>query len=260
MRGAGKKDGGITPDVDGSVISQWRPGGEPNDADAILAAISYLTFGDVLLIETQSFYSSANGKVWPAEVHDATFQVIRLATALGIIVIEAAGNGDMYSISGNDLDLFISNKKKVLNPASRVFKDSGAIIVAAASMDVPHKRIRYSNYGKRINCYAWGEGVVTGENHSASQDTPINIYATNFTGTSSAAAIIAGVAIAVQSIYETKFSMRVNPSQMRHILSSDEYGTASANGRARDKIGVMPDLKKIIDHYLQAPVRQLPGY
>ncbi|HEX7905580.1 MAG TPA: S8 family serine peptidase [Chitinophagaceae bacterium] len=259
MKGARKKSMGITPGVNGYVISQWRPGGEPNDADAILAAITYLNFGDILLVETQSFYSNNNKKVWPAEVHDATFQVIRLATALGIIVIEAAGNGDPYSISGNDLDLFLSNKKRVLNPASRFFKDSGAIIVAAASMDVPHSRIRYSNYGKRINCYAWGEGVVTADNYSVSSRSAINIYPTGFTGTSSASAIIAGVAIAVQSISETRYNMRLSPLQMRHILSSDQYGTASVNGQTRDKIGVMPDLKKIIDHCLHVPTNLLPG-
>jgi hypothetical protein len=253
MKDARKKGMGITPDVNGFVISQWRPGGEPNDSDAILAAITYLNFGDILLVETQSFYSNNNTKIWPAEVHDATFQVIRLATALGIIVIEAAGNGDLYSISGNDLDFFLSNKKRALNPASRFFRDSGAIIVAAASMDVPHSRIRYSNYGKRINCYAWGEGVVTQGNYSASPRTAITTYATGFTGTSSAAAIIAGVAIAVQSISETKYNIRFSPSQMRHILSSDQYGTTSVNGRARDKIGVMPDLKKIIDNCLHVP-------
>jgi hypothetical protein len=254
------KGTGIAPGVDGYVISQWRPGGEPNDADAILAALTYLNFGDILLIETQSFYSNRNNKVWPAEVHDATFQAIRLATALGIIVIEAAGNGDLYTRSGNDLDFFLSNKKRVLNPASKFFKDSGAIIVAAASMDVPHNRIRYSNYGKRINCYAWGEGVITAGNYSASPGSASNPYTTGFTGTSSASAIIAGVAIAVQSIAETRYNMRLSPSQMRHILSSDRYGTASVNGRARDKIGVMPDLKKIIDHCLHVPANQLPGY
>jgi hypothetical protein len=47
---------------------------------------------------------------------------------------------------------------------------------------------------------------------------------------------------------------------MRHVLSSDQHGTASANGRTRDKIGVMPDLKKIIDHCLHVPANLLPGY
>jgi len=259
MKEAGKGCMGITPNADGYVISQWRPGGEPNDADAVLAAITYLDFGDILLLETQSFYSPANSKIWPAEIQDATFQAIRLATALGIIVIEAAGNGDTNNISGNDLDYLLANKKRILDPASHEFRDSGAIIVSAASMEVPHSRISYSNYGKRINCYAWGEGVATGENDNAFPGTVIHRYTRGFSGTSSASAIIAGVAIAVQSISETRYNMRLGPSQMRNILSSDQYGTASVNGRARDKIGVMPDLKKIIDHCLHVPANQLAG-
>jgi Subtilase family len=238
---------GITPDVSGYVISQWRPGGEPNDADAVIAALTYLNFGDILLLETQSFFSIRNNKIWPAEVQEATFQAIRLATALGIIVIEAAGNGDLTSTAGNDLDFFTINKKRIFNPAGKDFRDSGAIIVAAASWNVPHKRITYSNYGKRINCYAWGEAVATAGNYPHSPGGSINSYTTHFAGTSSASAIIAGVAIAVQSITEIKHSIRLNPVQMRYILSSDQYGTASANGLRVDKIGVMPDLKKIID-------------
>ncbi len=105
MKENGMGGSGIAPGVTSYVISQWRPDGMPNDADAVLAAVSYLDFGDILLIETQSFYAVRNNKLWPAEIQEATFQVIRLATALGIIVIEAAGNGDQYNKTGNDLDL-----------------------------------------------------------------------------------------------------------------------------------------------------------
>ncbi len=37
---------------------------------------------------------------------------------------------------------------------------------------------------------------------------------------------------------------------MRDILSDESYGTQSANGHSVDKIGMMPDLKKIIDNAL----------
>ena len=46
---------GITPKVEGYVISQWRPNGSFNTADAIMAAVDHLDFGDVLLLEAQSF-------------------------------------------------------------------------------------------------------------------------------------------------------------------------------------------------------------
>ena len=44
---------GITPEVKGYVISQYRPDGSLNTADAIMTAIDHLRFGDVLLLEAQ---------------------------------------------------------------------------------------------------------------------------------------------------------------------------------------------------------------
>jgi hypothetical protein len=237
---------GITPGVKGHVISLWRLDGSLNDADAILSAVHYLNFGDIILLEAQAFHTSSSNKIWPVEIQEATFQSIRLATALGITVIEAAGNGDLFNRVGNDLDLFSLNQKKILDPASPDFKDSGAILVSAASRTVPHHRIRYSNYGSRINCYAWGTGVDTAGAYPGSSGSAVDRYTGNFNGTSSASAIIAGAVIAVQSISEAKCNTRLGPKQMRDIVGSAEYGTPSANGRMIDKIGVMPDLRKII--------------
>jgi hypothetical protein len=238
---------GITPKAEGNVISQWRPNGSFNTADAIMAAIDHLGFGDVLLLEAQTFDILYTQGVWPVEILDATFQAIRLATALGIVVVEAAGNG--MNAMGNDLDIFIdSNFKNVLNRSSAHFKDSGAIVVAGASSGMPHIKGKYSNFGSRIDCYAWGENVVTAGISPRSSGSSINTYSADFSGTSSASAIIAGAAIAVQSITEAKYDRRIGSMQMRKLLSSEMYGTNSANGHPLDKIGVMPDLKKIIDH------------
>jgi len=242
---------GITPRAEGYVISQWRPDGSFNNADAIMAAIGHLDFGDVLLLESQVYDSPSSCSAWPVETEEATFHVIRLATALGIIVIEAAGNGNFETREGNDLDLLEINGEKILNPAGPGFRDSGAIIVAAASSAMPHTRIRYSNYGKRVNCYAWGEHVVTAGFYPGSSGFAINTYTGKFCGTSSASAIIAGAAIALQSIAEANLNSRLSPKQMRTFLSSHTLGTISANGHNADKIGVMPDLQKIITHTLQ---------
>jgi len=238
---------GITPEVQGSVISQWRPNGSFNTADAIMAAVDQLSFGDVLLLEAQSFDILNTERVGPVEILDATFQTIRLATALGIVVVEAAGNG--VNVKGHDLDHFIdNNSKNILSRSSAHFNDSRAIVVAGASSGVPHIKSKYSNFGSRIDCYAWGENVVTAGLSPRSSGSSINTYSTDFSGTSSASAIIAGAAIAVQSITEAKYNFRIGPMQMRKLLGSEMYGTKSMNGRRLDKIGVMPDLKKIIDH------------
>jgi hypothetical protein len=41
------------------------------------------------------------------------------------------------------------------------FRDSGAIIVAAATSAAPHTRLVYSTFGQRIDCYAWGQNIRT---------------------------------------------------------------------------------------------------
>jgi hypothetical protein len=61
--------------------------------------------------------------------------------------------------------------------------------------------------------------------------------------------------MAIQSIKEANHHSRFSPVQMRQILSDDALGTRSAHGREVDKIGVMPDLKKIIDHALGISAR-----
>lgn len=243
---------GIVPGADGYVISQWRPGGILNMADAIMAAISHLRFGDIILLESQTFASTTSRRAWPVEIQEATFDVIRLATALGITVIEAGGNGNSDQTRGNDLDLFTDRQgKKILDRLSPDFRDSGAIIVAAASSTLPHTKINYSNYGNRVDCYAWGENVVTAGYHPGNSGLAINTYTGNFGGTSAASAIIAGAAIAVQSITAANHQSKISPKDLRQLLGNDLYGTPSVNGRLADKIGVMPDLKKITEYILK---------
>jgi hypothetical protein len=206
--------------------------------DAINAAIANLSFGDILLLTIQRYHSADNRVGLPIELHNGVFEAIKQATDLGIIVIESAGNGDFEFKSGIDLDRLDWKGKKVLNRLSPDFMDSGAILVGAGTYTVPHKKISYSNYGNRIDCYAWGEKVLGTNDHAVNNDT--------FCGTSSAAAIIAGAAISIQSICEANLGYRLSPIQMREIFRNKNYGTPTANGIDIDKIGVMPDLKKII--------------
>jgi serine protease len=244
---------GITPKAKGYIMSQWRPDGSHNTADAVMASIAHLQFGDILLLEAQITDSREYKNLWPVEIRHAIFSAIRLATALGIIVIEAGGNGNLQLGMGNDLDEFESAGKKMLYPASPDFRDSGAILVAAATHFAPHTRMPYSNYGNRFNCYACGESVLTAGNCQESSEFGSRRYTLKFGGTSCATAIIAGAAIAIQSLMEANYHCRLSPVQMRQILSDDAYGSPSMDGRYTDKIGVMPDLKKIIDHALRVP-------
>lgn len=250
MKESSAEGPGIAPYTKGFVVSQWRPDGTPNEADALLSAIFYLHAGDILLLETQSFAAHTGSRLWPLEIQDAVFATIRLATALGIIVVEPAGNGNVDGSAGNSLDHFSMQQKKILNPLNNDYRDSGAILVAAATSTVPHYRTSATNYGKRINCYAWGEAVTSAGNYPHTGGNSTNAYTHQFSGTSAASAIIAGACLCVQSILKAHARPLLSPAVMRNIFSDARFATASACGIAKDKIGVMPDLKKIIGHLL----------
>jgi hypothetical protein len=239
MRESGGGFIGIVPRANGFVLSQWRPDGSFNTADAIMTAVSQLKTGDILLLETQGYVTPASQNAWPVEIHPAVHDVIRMATALGICVIEPAGNGNAYMRAGNDLDQFDCKELKSLNPANTHFDDSGAIIVGASTSDCPHRPTRFTNYGKRVNCFAWGENVyVPGRQKTA---LPVKH---NFGGTSSASAMIAGAAIAIQGIMESNYRKRLSPNQLRSLFSDRRFATTALDNSRH--IGLMPDLKKII--------------
>ena len=245
---------GIAPKIGSvNVVSSYGT----TVSNAIFAALDSLPYGGILLLETQVDELPVGGTTLtnlPVEVVDAEFAAIRLATALGITVIEAAGNGS------NDLDKFAdAGGKLVLNRCDPAFRDSGAILVGAATSGFPHACMvlgdgtRLGNYGSRIDCYAWGEDVNT------SISTPTapfstKCYTSGFDGTSSASAIIAGAALVVQGIADAQLKFRFSALQMRDLLSNPATGTASSNPApgtascdpAYDRIGVMPNLRAII--------------
>ncbi|MED3539331.1 putative mucin/carbohydrate-binding domain-containing protein [Bacillus toyonensis] len=231
---------GIAPKANVKVISQIRDNGIYNTADAILSAVHNLQAGDILLLEAQASYDGYGDKYLPVEVHPDIFDAIRVGTDKGIIIIEAGANGS------NDLDNFKDrNGKKILNRNSPDFKDSGAIMVGAGSSTVPHKRLWFSNYGSRLDVYGWGENVDT-TSANPSQNTT-NLYTSTFSGTSSASPIIAGAATSIQGIAKEHRGSPYTPAELRNILSNPNTGTKSQDPW-NDRIGILPDLKSILDN------------
>ncbi|MEH6847747.1 peptidase S8 [Bacillus thuringiensis] len=230
---------GIAPKAKVKVVSQIRDNGNYNTADAILSAVNNMQAGDILLLEAQATYDGYGDKnYFPVEVKPDIYDAIRMGTNKGIIIIEAGANG------GNDLDQFRDrNGKQILNRNSPDFKDSGAIMVGAASARVPHKRSYFSNYGSRVDVYGWGNAVDTTDAKPSEFIT--NLYTSSFAGTSSASPIIAGAAASIQGIAKNNQGKVYTPSQLRDILSDSSTGTKS-NDPTSDKIGVLPDLKAIL--------------
>ena len=270
---------GITPNVQNRMVASiWADisGASIERVNAIMYVIDRLNPGDVLLLEDQIWaYGSLVGqtnKNWyrcPLEVEDALNDAIWLATNNDLVVIEAAGNGgidlDDFTPDGNFWDwvnsITYSSGVNYWNT-----RDSGAIMVAAADSQSHDPDLVSSNRGRRIDCFAWGDGISTTGNPDPNRaNTPgPQDYTVGFSGTSGASAIIAGAALAIQGIAQVNLkgnlsNKRFSPSQLRSILSDWETGTLSVNSDSQngpqnwnaDKIGVMPDLRNIIINKLE---------
>ncbi|MEA2944295.1 MAG: hypothetical protein QOD09_4824 [Bradyrhizobium sp.] len=257
---------GIAPQASIRVVSQCF---EASGGFVVLpAAAIYLALradmqiGDILLLETASVvYDPKLGSV-PVETQALVFDLIRTATDLGITVVAPAGtnfkvdaqgqliwqNG-FLTANGQNLDDFRdSNNKAVLDRASPEFKDSGAILVGAGG-SVDRERLTISNNGSRVDCYAWGDSIVTcgdgwsglAQGSKAPEQTYTSVFPLFFGGTSGAAAIVAGAALLLQSL-EQKAGGVLNPSTMRARLTDPGMSTPSKTP-ATDLIGVMPNLR-----------------
>ena len=232
---------GITPNLDSvQCVSQWRPDSTSptgdvmnvaSTAEAMMDAVVVMKVGDVLLLEAQTTLH------YPVEIEQAIYDEIELATKAGIVVVQCAGNG-----KANLDNLKDAAGKTVFDPSSGDYRDSGAIIVGAAVSTTPHSRASFSNYGKRVNCYAWGDSIVTLSTNVAGTNLTAVTYA--FNGTSGAGAIVAGAAISVQGMANSHLGGPYQPSPLRDLLSSPTWNTASAS--PADEIGVMPNLRGII--------------
>lgn len=232
-RDNGKGVVGIAPDVERVFTSSI---GGISVADAIDAAAGKLRPGDVLLIELQG--GGPRGRYLPVEYWDDVFDAIRAATARGVVVIEAAGNGN------EDLDHAAYDRK-----FDRRRRDSGAIMVGAGAPPragfVDRARLDFSNYGGRVDVQGWGRKVATldyGDLQACDGDERERHYTGEFSGTSSASPIVAGAAVILEGIARTR-GAPIAPAALRQLLR--ETGTPQA-GDTRQQIGPRPDLERAI--------------
>ena len=227
---------GIAPGCRARVVSQWRVGRGYLNPEAIVSATDAMAAGDVLLLEAQTAPQGST-RYRPVEVEPAVFDAILRAARRGITVVEAAGNG--YQ----DLDFFETQSgRRPLNRSVADFKDSGAIMVGAATAVTPHTRSLFSNFGSRIDCYAWGDSIdTTGDGREGNSTAT---YTRTFGGTSGASPIIAGAAILVQAIAASRFGRPLSPTAIRELLADPENGTSSST--PDDRVGSMPDLRAIV--------------
>jgi subtilisin family serine protease len=240
---------GIVPDAK-AVVHAAMVGGVFNTAAAISGAADKLKAGDVILIELQA--TGPNGKYVAMQYWDDVFAAIVAATAKGITVVEAAGNGD----ENFELPVFTGTGLQ---------KDSGAIVVGAgvppmnffdhagaggsmpgyAEIGVPRSRIWFSNHGKIVNVQGWGWHVTTlgyGDAQGGTADEN-RWYTHRFSGTSSASPIVTGAVAALQGAAKAKLGAPLTPAKVRSLLMST--GTPQVAGPGvplSQRIGPLPSL------------------
>jgi serine protease len=262
---------GLVPDVDVKMASIVAKdsflAGSGNLSNALYQAVTQSQPGDIFFFEFQFLVAPAPGETCdpacgncnqfgalPAERSPDVYDTIRYATARGITVVEPAGNGAV------NLDNPYYEGKYTRS------HDSGAIMVAAAD-SVTHLPKCWTNYGSRIDAYAWGDSVTTvlgrhqggpnrlGEHVSECNlfgpyfydtDGRINIplwsrcYMSEFSGTSSATPIVVGAIASIQGMYKASHDGAVLDAwQIRQKL----LNTGTEQAYSTKNIGRMPDVQ-----------------
>ncbi|MDY7107082.1 MAG: carboxypeptidase regulatory-like domain-containing protein, partial [Planctomycetota bacterium] len=177
---------GISNEVEIGCYAVWNI----PTADAFDLAAAQLDPGDIYIIELHC--PGPGGNYIALEWWQANFDAIAMATARGVICLEAAGNGSA------DFD-----HARYEGRFDRTIRDSGAIIIGAtdgSSLDPAY----FTNHGSRVDLAGWGFDVVT-TGYGDLQGGPQNEwYTAGFSGTSSATPIVTGTVACMQGIYKAQ--------------------------------------------------------
>jgi endonuclease G len=225
-----------------------------NPEGVIRRVLRWLSPGDVLVLEVNASrpglkVTPNTEPLLPVEAWAHGRAAIRLANSKGVYVVEAAGNGG-FSLNLREHD---------------VQKTGPALMVGAGHFRTG-RALFFSNRGPRVDLQGWGHNVVTsGAAIDEYRDLQLRnntnqCYTAQFSGTSSATAIVAGCVAVISGVVKAHGFDPLTPSEMKELLHK------TGSFRSRDQnggIGPLPNLRsalKALEERFRREDRDFPGF